>query len=85
MPYPSSCRPQAWSAAASMVIVAAILGLAADVPAALLRIRPMRPSPIGDLTIHGLRVAGEPLHLRLTADGEVDIIAAPKRLTIQVD
>ena len=78
VPYPSSCRPQAWSAAASMVIVAAILGLAADVPAALLRIRPMRPSPVGELTIHGLRVAGEPLDLHLTADGDVEIIAAPE-------
>ena len=28
----------------------------------LLRIRPMRPSPVGELTIRGLRVADEPLH-----------------------
>ena len=85
VPYPSSCRPQAWSAAASMVIVAAILGLAADVPAALLRIRPMRPSPVGELTIHGLRVAGEPLDVHLTAGGDVEVIAAPAWLTIQLD
>ena len=84
VPYPTSCRPQAWSAAASMVIVGAILGLAADVPAGVLRITPMRPSPVGELRIHGLRVAGEPLDVHLTADGEVDIMAAPERLTIEI-
>ena len=84
MPYPTSCRPQAWAAAASMVIVGAILGLAADVPAGVLRITPMRPSPVGELRIHGLRVAGEPLDVHLTADGEVDIMAAPERLTIEI-
>jgi glycogen debranching enzyme len=85
VPYPSACRPQAWSAAASLVIVAAILGLAADVPTGVLRIRPMRPSPVGELTIHGLRVGGEPLDVQLTASGEVEVIAAPAGLTIQLD
>ena len=85
VPYPSACRPQAWSAAASLVIVAAILGLAADVPSGVLRIRPMRPSPVGELTIHGLRVGGGPLDVQLTASGEVEVIAAPAGLTIQLD
>jgi glycogen debranching enzyme len=84
VPYPTSCRPQAWSAAASVVIVSAILGLVADVPAGVLRIQPMRPSPVGELTVRGLRVAGELLDVHLTADGEVNIIAAPERLIIQV-
>jgi glycogen debranching enzyme len=85
VPYPSACRPQAWSAAASLVVVRAILGLTADVPAGLLRIRPMRPSPVGELTLHGLRVAAEPLDLHLTAGGDVEVLAAPTGLTIQVD
>jgi len=67
-----------------MVIVRAILGLVADAPAGGLRIQPMRPAPVGELTVRGLRVVGEPLDVHLTADGEVDIIAAPERLIIQV-
>ena len=32
VPYPASCRPQAWSAAAAVVMVQAFLGLDANVP-----------------------------------------------------
>ena len=45
----------------------------------------MRPSPVGELTIHGLRVGGEPFAVRLTAGGDVEVIAAPAWLTIQLD
>jgi glycogen debranching enzyme len=33
VPYPAACRPQAWSAAAAIVLVQAVLGLRVDVPA----------------------------------------------------
>ena len=38
--YPASCRPQAWAAAAALVVLRAALGLHADVPAGTLTIRP---------------------------------------------
>ncbi|HST65961.1 MAG TPA: amylo-alpha-1,6-glucosidase, partial [Mycobacteriales bacterium] len=83
LPYPAACRPQAWSAAAALVVLTATLGLAPDVPAGRLALRPLRPSPVGELTVRGLRVAGEPLDVRLTATGELDVLTAPASLTIE--
>jgi glycogen debranching enzyme len=83
--YPAACRPQAWSAAASLVLVSAVLGLAPDVPAGRLRLRPLRPSPVGELTVRGLRVAGHPLDADLTADGQVKVLDAPSWLRIDAD
>jgi len=59
-PYPSSCSPQAWSAAAAGALVQALLGLDADVPAGTVTVRPpgVRISGAGArLHIEGL-VAG---------------------------
>jgi glycogen debranching enzyme len=57
-PYPASCRPQAWSAAASGAIVQALLGLDADVPGGTVTVRPP-----------GVRIGGA--GLRLHVDGLV--------------
>src|SRR5690606_24684819 len=70
VPYPTSCFPQAWSAAAGVVAVQALLGLRADVPAGELRVRPASPCPVGALTVTGLRVAGEPLTVDVDRSGE---------------
>ena len=49
-----------------------------DLPAGRLTLRPMRPSPVGGLTVRGLRLAGRPLDVRLTAAGDAEVlIAAP--------
>ncbi|HST48975.1 glycogen debranching N-terminal domain-containing protein [Jatrophihabitans sp.] len=75
LPYPASCRPQAWSAASAMAIVSALLGPRPDAPAGSLEFRPLlgpagRP-PLGELSVTGLRFAGRPLSVRLAADGSV--------------
>ncbi|HEV7655965.1 MAG TPA: glycogen debranching N-terminal domain-containing protein [Mycobacteriales bacterium] len=80
--YPAACRPQAWSAAAALVVLTATLGLEPDVPAGRVTLRPLRPSPVGELTVRGLRIAGEPLDLHLSADGTVEILAAPAGVEI---
>jgi Glycogen debranching enzyme len=82
--YPAACRPQAWSAGAALVVLTAMLGLAPDVPAGRVRLRPMRPSPVGELTVRGLRVAGQPLDVRLTAAGDPEVLAAPSGLTLDL-
>jgi len=82
VPYPAACRPQAWSAAAAVALLAAVLGVAPDVPGATLAIRPMAPSPVGAVTVNGLRVAGEPLSLSVAADGSLRTIDAPPGLTV---
>jgi glycogen debranching enzyme len=82
--YPAACRPQAWSAAAALVVLTAMLGLRPDVPGGRIVLRPLRPAPVGELTVHGLRIAGEPLDLGLTEGGEVEVLAAPAGLAIDL-
>jgi glycogen debranching enzyme len=82
VPYPPACRPQAWSAAAAIEVLRCLLGLEADVPNGVLRLAPLRPSPVGELTVRGLRVAGQPLDVHLAADGTV---YATGPLGLQID
>jgi glycogen debranching enzyme len=82
--YPAACRPQAWSAGAALVVLTATLGLTPDLPAGRLTLRPMRPSPVGELTVRGLRVAGQPLDVRLTAAGDPEILTAPADLILDL-
>ena len=84
VPYPASCRPQAWSAGASVAVLSAVLGLHVDVPASVIRLRPMRPSPVGALEVRGLRVAGDRLDLDLGADGSIHVVSRPPGLTVEI-
>ena len=75
VPYPAACRPQAWSAAGGASLVAALLGLGADVPGGRLTVAPVSPSPVGALRVEGLRIAGSPLAVSADAAGRVvDIV-----------
>ena len=73
VPYPASCRPQAWSAASAVAILTALLGARPDAPAGALEFRPLRPEagPPDELAVTGLRFAGQPLSVRISADGTV--------------
>ena len=64
MPYPAACHPQAWSAAAAILLVQAELGLQPDVPGGTVRVRPWRP-----IEASGLRIAGHPVEIAM--DGTV--------------
>ena len=84
IPYPASCRPQAWSAASAGALMTACLGLRADAPRDRLVIQPLRPSPFGDLSVRGLRVRGEAVEVDLTDDGDVRDVRAPAWLDVEV-
>jgi glycogen debranching enzyme len=71
VPYPAACRPQAWSAAGSIVLVQAVLVLEVDVPAGRLSLRPPRPSPVGAVRVEGLRIGEEDVSVELDAAGTV--------------
>jgi glycogen debranching enzyme len=60
VPYPAACRPQAWSAASSVAILQAAVGLYPDVPGGQTAIRPLPGTPLGAISVRGLRVAGQP-------------------------
>ena len=70
IPYPAACRPQAWSAAASVSILASVLGLHPDAQSGVLGVSPAASS-LAPLTVDGLRFAGTPVSISLNADGEV--------------
>ncbi len=68
LPYPAACRPQAWSAGAALLALRAVFGIEPDVPAGVVRLRPMRPAPFSRLTMEGMPLAGGHLGLTLEDD-----------------
>ncbi|MGW5718424.1 glycogen debranching N-terminal domain-containing protein [Amycolatopsis sp. NPDC003865] len=82
LPYPASCRPQAWSAAAAVSLLVAFLGLEVDVPAGTVSLTPPRPSPVGALRVSGLPVAGGTLDVSVSAAGEVTELRLPPGFSV---
>lgn len=80
-PYPASCRPQAWAAAASVSVLQAALGLDADVPAGTVTVAPAFTTAYAPLTVTGLQVGQGELDITVAADGTVDV-TAPDGLTV---
>ncbi|MCZ7414397.1 amylo-alpha-1,6-glucosidase [Streptomyces sp. WMMC897] len=74
-PYPASCRPQAWAATASVLVLRAALGLEADVPAGTLTVAPTFARNYGPLSVGGLQVDGGRLDVTVAADGSVQVTA----------
>jgi glycogen debranching enzyme len=72
-PYPASCRPQAWAAAAGVQLLRCALGLDADVPAGVLRVDPAASFDLAPLRVDGLSVAGAPLSVEVDAAGRVSV------------
>ncbi|HET9600942.1 MAG TPA: glycogen debranching N-terminal domain-containing protein [Acidimicrobiales bacterium] len=56
VPYPTSCSPQAWSAASPLLLLRALLGLAPDVPRGQMVVRPSLPPTTDTLDVRGLRL-----------------------------
>ena len=56
VPYPTSCSPQAWSAASPLLLLRALLGLEPDVPGGVVRVAPTLPPATSTLDVRGLRL-----------------------------
>ena len=67
VPYPASCRPQAWSAAAAVSLLTAVLGCDQTSPPARCRWRRSRSAPFGALGVAGLRVGAHDLAIEVDA------------------
>ncbi|MFF4866705.1 glycogen debranching N-terminal domain-containing protein [Streptomyces sp. NPDC001231] len=80
-PYPASCRPQAWAAASSVLVLQSALGLSADVPAGTLTVTPGFACAYGPLTVTGLQAGGGRLDITVRADGSAEV-SAPEGLTV---
>jgi glycogen debranching enzyme len=84
VPYPASCRPQAWSAASAAVLISVAFGFEPDAPADRLTLRPARPAAYGQMTVHGLRFAGRSFGLRCAPDGGSELLNAPDDIEIVI-
>ena len=73
LPYPASCRPQAWSAAAGTAVATLALGLRPDVPAGTLTLSPPTVHPWGELVVDGLRLGDHPLSVTVDRDGAATV------------
>ncbi|WP_326560334.1 amylo-alpha-1,6-glucosidase [Micromonospora sp. NBC_01796] len=81
-PYPAACQPQAWSAAAAVVLLQAAVGLYPDVPAGTVRLRPLHGAPLGAVSAQRLRVAGAPVDVSVDRDGVATVTGLPAGLTV---
>jgi glycogen debranching enzyme len=84
VPYPASCRPQAWAAASAGAIVEVLLGVRPDAPGGRVRLAPLAPSPFGAVRIEGLRLGGASWSVALDASGDVVDVAAPDGVEVVV-
>ncbi|MFI7600679.1 glycogen debranching N-terminal domain-containing protein [Actinoplanes sp. NPDC049681] len=82
MPYPAACRPQAWSAAASVLMLQAVLGLEPDVPGGRVRLDPLPGLPFGELAATGLAIGGTPVDVTVGATGAT-ISGLPAGLSVE--
>ncbi|GLH98092.1 amylo-alpha-1,6-glucosidase [Phytohabitans aurantiacus] len=78
MPYPAACRPQAWSAAAAVLILQTTIGLEPDVPNGRMRLDPLPGSPFGPISARGLQIAGHPIDI--THDVDTTVTGLPEGL-----
>ncbi|MDA8312893.1 MAG: trehalase family glycosidase [Actinomycetota bacterium] len=77
VPYPASCSPQAWAAAAPIGMLTALLGLDPDVPGGTVNVAPALPPEWGAVSIEDLRLGPHRLRLDVGADGAVTRAEAP--------
>ncbi|PRY19390.1 glycogen debranching N-terminal domain-containing protein [Pseudosporangium ferrugineum] len=82
MPYPAACHPQAWSAAAAVLMLRAVLGLEPDVPGGRVRLAPLPGLPFGTVTATGLVIAGTPVEVTADANGAT-ISGLPATLSVE--
>jgi glycogen debranching enzyme len=68
--YPVSCCPQAWASGAFFMLLQGVLGLAADAPASILRIKnPALPDFLSELTISDLAIGQSKVSLQFKRHG----------------
>ncbi|WP_090580663.1 amylo-alpha-1,6-glucosidase [Arthrobacter sp. ov407] len=76
LPYPASCRPQAWAAASAVPMVLATLGLTPQGGGALPASSATSPTPFGALRVDGLQAAGAGFSVAVEASGQVTVLPA---------
>ncbi len=84
LPHPAACRPAATSAAAGILLLTTPVGIRPDAPARTITLRPLRSTPLGELGLTGLRIAGAPFSVRVSRLGLVMVEEAATGLQLGV-
>ncbi len=69
VPYPASCSPQAWAAAAPIGILTALLALDPDVPGGVVQVAPALPPEWGAVQVDGVPLGRTRISIRVEPDG----------------
>ncbi|WP_129668234.1 glycogen debranching N-terminal domain-containing protein [Phytoactinopolyspora endophytica] len=80
VPYPVACSPQAWSAAAPLLLLRAMLRLEPDVPAGTVRIAPVLPED-EEIVVRGIPLGTGTLSVRARGT-DVEVLEAPSGMTV---
>jgi glycogen debranching enzyme len=75
VPYPVACSPQAWAAGTPLVFLQAMLGIEPDTLGGAIRLNPVLPSGMTELTVRNMAVAQGRLSLHVQLDRQTDTIA----------
>jgi glycogen debranching enzyme len=76
IPYPTSCSPQAWSAASPLLLLRSLLRFDPAVPQGRLWLAPVLPTALGDLRIERIPLAGARLAITVS-EGAVEATGLP--------
>jgi glycogen debranching enzyme len=81
IPYPTSCSPQAWAAAAPIMLVRTLLRLQPDLPSNRIQLAPALPDRLMPLRMDNLPLAEHRLSLDVRADSW-DLHGLPQHLSL---
>ena len=79
--YPAASRPQAWAAAAPLLLLRAWLGLEVDVPKRRVWLSPSPPDSLDRLVLRGLAIGGAKVDIGWSS-GRLDVEGLPPNLTV---
>ncbi|MGH3732601.1 MAG: amylo-alpha-1,6-glucosidase [Acidimicrobiales bacterium] len=79
--YPTSCSPQAWSAASPLLCLRTLLRFDPQVPDGKTWLAPMIPGEIGSLRVEGIPLAGSRITVEIE-NGNVEVSGLPEHIEL---
>jgi glycogen debranching enzyme len=77
VPYPTSCSPQAWAAAASRLVLRSLLQLNPNVPHGEVHLAPALPARWLPLRVENIPLAGKRFGITVDEDGDLQVTGLP--------
>ena len=85
VPFPTSCSPQAWAAAAPLALVRAVLGFEPDLPNGVLRLRPRLPEGVDAISWRGVRLFGARVDVEVRRGAHPVVFGVPHGVRLEID